>query len=309
MSFSHEVKTEMCAVAVTDAAARLAELYGMLVFSRSMGPKAISLQTEHEGTSEVCKKLLGELFGAVPAVRTAARSDGGGLTTLTVGSGEAARIYRAFGYDEKTVSLRINRANIDSEDGAAAFLRGAFLVCGTVVDPGKDYHLEFVTPYYNLSRDLMSYMTELGFGAKATVRKASHVIYIKDSGGIEDLLTFMGATMCSLELMNVKIYKDIRNKANRVTNCETANITKTVDAAVAQTESIKKLMAAKGLGGLPDDLREVAELRIANPDMSLRELGRLLSTPLSRSGVNHRLGRLMEIAEAAQEKHGKAEPR
>jgi hypothetical protein len=127
------------------------------------------------------------------------------------------------------------------------------------------------------------------------VRKGNLVIYFKDSGQIEDILTFMGAVRCSLELMNIKVYKDLRNKVNRVTNCETANIGKTVDASTQQIEAIKKVVAVKGYDLIPEELREIAKIRLENPDSSLRELAEMAK--ISRSGVNHRLRRIMEIAQ------------
>jgi len=178
-----------------------------------------------------------------------------------------------------------------------AFLRGAFLAVGSVTDPKKDYHLEFASPHQQLCRDLLALMEGLGLNPKYMTRKGSGIVYFKESEQIEDLLTMMSATNSSLEIMGVKILKNIRNKANRVTNCETANITKTVDAASLQLEMIEIIYRKAGLDSLPPELREIALERMNNPDMSLRELGEQLSPPLSRSGVNHRLARLKKIAD------------
>lgn len=296
MSFAHEVKTELCGIE-TGRPAMKAEAYGMLLFGRNFAPNAISIQTEHDGVAALAAGFLKELFGCEAGVKTAERLDGHCITTLSVeNADESRRIYNSFGYDEKTVTLRINLANLENEACLPAFLRGAFLSSGSMVDPEKAYHLEFVTPYLNLSRDMEYLLKGLEFRPKTADRKGNHIIYFKDSGQIEDLLTLMGAMRKSLELMNIKVYKDLRNKANRVTNCETANIGKTVNASADQTEAIHKLARSCGLESLPEDLREVARLRLENPDVSLRELGKLLSTPLSRSGVNHRLQKIMELA-------------
>ena len=134
---------------------------------------------------------------------------------------------------------------------------------------------------------------------KHAVRKGAQLLYLKESEQIEDMLTFMGATKASVHMMEIKIYKELRNKANRVTNCETANIDKTVNAATAQVEQIQWLLECRGWGGLPEELWELAQLRLDHPEMSLRELGEALSTPLSRSGVNHRLKRLTQLAAEA----------
>ena len=207
------------------------------------------------------------------------------------------RVLERFGHAAGEVSLRLNRANLECEDCPAAYLRGAFLACGTVTNPSTDYHLEFSLPHHLLSRDLLTLMQELGFRARLVHRKGSQVIYLKESEQIEDALTLMGATGASLELMNVKMVKDIRNAANRIANCENANIDKTVTASLAQIEAIRQIERLQGLDGLPEELRELARLRLENPDMSLRELGEQLSEPLSRSGVNHRLRRILEFAQ------------
>jgi len=297
LSFSHDVKTELCVAPLDGNAAKRAEAYGLLLFGRIFSSTGLILQTEHDGVAKAVLELIEELYGVKLSRRSTEHAGPHALITLTAQSREEAfRLFSSFGYDKKTVSLRINRANIESENAAAAFLRGAFLACGTVVDPGKDYHLEFVTPLLNLSRDLAFLLTELGFEPKSVGRKYNHVIYFKDSVQIEDILTTMGAARQSLELMNVKVYKDLRNKANRVTNCETANIEKTVNASSNQVEAIKRLIKTHGLEVLPEDLREIAELRLQNPEVSLRELGEMLGLPLSRSGVNHRLKKLMDLS-------------
>jgi len=180
-------------------------------------------------------------------------------------------------------------------------LRGAFLAAGSITDPQKDYHLEFVSGHQKLCRDLIALLKELSLEPKYIARKGSGIVYFKESEQIEDLLTMMSATNCTLTLMGVKIIKSIRNNANRVTNCETANITKTVDAAGSQLEMIELIYRQQGLDSLPAELREIALARMDNPDMSLRELGASLSPPLSRSGVNHRLARLKEIADRLRE--------
>lgn len=297
MSFSHDVKSELCAVNLESVSSKKAEIYGLLLFGRNLSPNSIVLQTEHDGVVRIAAQLLSELYPITPQSRVSGRADGSGLVTLAIESKtESNQVFTSFGYAPNVVSLRINHANIDNEEDVSAFLRGVFLSCGTIVDPEKDYHLEFVTPFLNLSRDLAKILADMGFEPKSVTRKGNYVVYFKDSEQIEDVLTFMGAAHQSLELMNIKVYKDLRNKANRVTNCETANIEKTINAAVAQVEAIKKLMQSHEFDDLPDELREIAQLRIQNPDISLRELGKLLSTPLSRSGVNHRLNKLIQKA-------------
>ncbi len=140
-------------------------------------------------------------------------------------------------------------------------------------------------------------LRDIGVTAKTAVRRGQYIVYIKGSESIEDTLTFIGAQQCTLELMNVKIYKDVRNKANRIANCDAANIDKVVKAAMKQIDDIKLISQTNGLESLSDELREIAELRLENTDMSLQEIGENLSVPLSRSGVNHRFKKIAAIAD------------
>lgn len=139
------------------------------------------------------------------------------------------------------------------------------------------------------------------------MRRNDYLLYYKESENIEDLLTYLGAPKSSLELMEVKIVKELRNRVNRATNCETANISKTVNAALSQIEDIRLIEASGGIGSLDEELRELARLRLQNPDMSLRELGQALTSPISRSGVNHRLRRISEYAAELRRKEHREE--
>lgn len=297
MSYAHDVKMELCEQIPLENSAQRAQVYGLLLFGRRFGWKGIVLGTEHARVASCCASLLEALFAVRMVEQLRTRSDGRTYIDLSVHPpAKAQQIFTSFGYDGKTVSLRINRANLDTEETVRDFLRGAFLSCGSVVSPDKDYHLEFVTPHLNLGKDLTYLLEEQGFEPKNIWRGGKLIVYFKDSGQIEDILTYMGAVRQSLKLMNIKVYKDIRNKANRLTNCETANIDKTVNAAAEQMVAIKKLIETHGYEKMPEELREMARLRLANPDMSLRELGTLLERPLSRSGVNHRLRRIVDFA-------------
>lgn len=302
MSFSSDVKKELASIRPESACCLAAQAYGMLECGHSFSGAGISLQTESREVAAAYAGVLQTVCGVDPMQREQGEEADPSRQriyhTVSV-EGEAARrqVLHRFGHEAGALSVRLNRANLECEACAHAYLRGAFLSCGAVTDPNADYHMEFSLPYYNLSRDLLALLREVGLGAKAVQRKGSHVLYIKESEQIEDCLTLMGATGASLELMNVKIMKDIRNKANRITNCESANIDKTVAAAAVQLEAVKRIERTCGLGALPEELREVAELRLENPELSLRELGELLAVPLSRSGINHRLKRIVAFAD------------
>lgn len=298
MSFAYNVKSELCNLGPEGLCCKKAALYGLLLFGRSFGAGGVVLQTEHELVAKTVIGYLKDLYHITPAVRHAEHMEGHEVFIISVEEqNDLSKLMDAFGYDKKTVSYRINRANIENDCCVGAFLRGVFLSCGSVADPGKDYHFEFVSPRFHIGGDLAVLLREQEFEPKTAERKGNHVVYFKGSEQIEDILTLMGAPDRALELMNVKVYKDLRNKANRVTNCETANIEKTVEASAHQVEAIKKIAGYYGINYFPDDLREIAELRLENPEMSLRELQELLGGRLSRSGLDRRLRRITAMAE------------
>ena len=208
------------------------------------------------------------------------------------------KILGAFGHNDKG-SLKINYANFDCADCAHAFLAGAFLACGTVSDPNKEYHLEFTVPFMNLSKSLVTFLEETELVPKLSGRKGYNIVYFKGSESIEDCLYLMGASSAMFEMMHIKIVKDFRNKANRTANCETANIDKTVKASYVHIEAIDKIERIKGLDYLKNDLREMAILRRDNPEASLAELSKL--SGMSRSGVNHRMKKIVEIAQSIKD--------
>ena len=208
-------------------------------------------------------------------------------STVTIpDENQRLRLLQYFGHTGNEVTLRINRDMIQWECCISAFLRGVFLSCGTITNPEKEYHLEFVVPYMNLANDLKNLLTniqELELQPAVTNRKGSFVVYIKGSEGIENLLTFMGATNASMNFMQVKMFKEVRNQV--------------------QIAAIETIIHSVGLQQLPLDLQELASLRYENPEMSLRELGEQLSEPISRSGVNHRLKRIMAFADSIGKKN------
>jgi len=218
------------------------------------------------------------------------------------------KVLEAFGYSGKELNRRLNRANLEFDCCNAALLRGAFLACGTITDPEKDYHIEFILSYKVLCDDLMKLMTEMDLAPKCVMRGGSHVIYFKESESVEDLLTLMGATESSLEVMGTKMYKDMRNKVNRRMNFENANSTRAFDAAYRDIEAIRYIEEKRGIQWLPQELRELARLRLENPDYTLSELASELSVPISKSGVNHRMKRILEAAEDLKSEEEKEVP-
>lgn len=178
-----------------------------------------------------------------------------------------------------------------------AFVRGAFLAAGSMSNPEKSYHIEIVCTAAKKAEQLCMIINSFGLEAKVIMRKKAHVVYLKEGSQIVDLLSIMEASVALMEMENVRILKEIRNSLNRQVNCETANINKTVSAAVKQTEDIQYIIDTVGLEELPEGLREIARLRLEYKDATLKELGDMVSTPLGKSGVNHRLRKISEIAE------------
>ncbi len=298
MSFSYSVKKELCSI-ITDKDRKYSCLYGMLLFCKSFTPDSIVFQTENELVCGLFRRLADDVIGGsnVAEVNVTERKNGVSLYSVSIPS-ESCReeiIYR-YRISGRALIHRIQTDIIDN-NSVYAFIAGAFLSCGSLTEPIKEYHLEFAVPYRELTDDLLALLASLNISAKYTERKNIYVIYIKDSEQIEDLLTLMGATMSSIELMNVKIYKDVRNKANRIANCDSANIERTLQASDKQIRDIEYISETLGLENLPADLMNIAELRLEYPEMSLRELGEALDKPIGRSGANHRLKRLSEIAE------------
>lgn len=196
-----------------------------------------------------------------------------------------------------SLDYTIQKDMIKTEEEKRAYIRGAFLGGGSISNPEKTYHLEFVTHSEEYALDLSKLINTFGLNSKVIQRKNSFIIYIKEGEQIVDLLNIIGAHASLLELENIRIMKEMRNNVNRLVNCETANLSKTVNAAVRQVESIKLIQSEIGLKRLPKNLREVAELRLSYPDESLKDLGEMLDPPVGKSGINHRLRKIEKIAE------------
>lgn len=296
MSFSQQVKKELLETEYEKNCCERALFYGMCIFSKSFSSYEIMFQSENENCALLYKTLLKRHCNVDSELKVSPK--GRSFSILIEDKTECKKIMGAFGHGDAG-SLRINFSNFDCEDCRNSFLAGAFLSCGTVSSPEKDYHLEFSVSYMNLSKSLVTLLEEFELSPKTSTRKGYNIVYFKDSKAIEDCLYIMGAASSMFEMMNVEIIKDIRNKANRTANCETANIERTVKASYSHIEAISKIEKTKGLNYLKNDLREMAVLRRDNPDASLAELAKL--SGLSRSGVNHRLKKIVETAQNIQE--------
>ena len=293
MSFTREVKTELSALKYDDECCKRAYAYGFLIFGKSFSSRSITCASEY---GAVIRSFHTALLDAAGVNAATERLKGGKYILRVASPADRKKTLEAFDHSPGEVTLRINPGIFENDACYGAFLRGAFMACGSIANPDKNYHMEFVVSHNKLSLDLLKIITDLDLKAKYILRRYSHVVYLKESESIEDLLTTMGATESTLKLMEIKINKDVKNKINRKMNFESANLSRVIDAGLVQAHAIKLLKDNKALDTLEDSLRELAVLRYENPDMSLKQLGEALSTPLSRSGVNHRLSKIVKLA-------------
>ena len=200
------------------------------------------------------------------------------------------------------IQAGINQNLVKTRCDQKAYLRGAFLAGGSISNPEGNYHLEIITNDGVLANDISALLNRFSLKAKVSTRKKFHVVYLKESEHIFEFLAIIGAHQAVLEFENIRILKGMRNQVNRIVNCETANLSKTVDAAVRQLENIRLIEQTIGLSALPENLQAVARIRLQFPDSSLKELGEMLTPKVGKSGVNHRLRKIEEIADKIQTK-------
>lgn len=299
MSFSSDLKEELLHITVESPCCLLAESYGLMLFGRGFSSRELSISTENEAVAQKYQYLAERLCLHMPQVQKATAKK---YKVSVLDSDDRLRILSAFGCDGTERVRRLNWANITEECCVGAFLRGAFLACGTINSPEKNYHLEFVVPHYNLCCDLKKFLENNDFSPKEVRRSGLYVLYFKKTEEIQNLLGIMGAAKFVMEFIDVIVYKDIRNNVNRRLNFENANLNKTVNAAMQQIEWIGKLKKSAAFQELPEDLQAIAKLRLENPDYSLQQIGDALTPPMPRSGVNHRLKKMCAMAEKLERK-------
>ena len=293
MSFSSDVKKELCAIGCENDCCQRAEAYGILYFGRAFSKNEISIMTDYDFVAQKYKNAIKYLSQCEPEEIV---SKSGKITVSVNSKDERMDILNELGYSGNEHTMRLLTTNIEDECCFGAFVRGVFLACGIITDPKKEYHLEFDIAFKSKSRDFVELFEDFEATPKISDRNGINLVYFKDSYHIENILAVMGAHNSFLTLVNEKIFKDVRNKVNRKVNCDNANIKKTCAAAASQIHAIEKLMESGKFDELPPELKELAKLRLDNPEMPLSELGANLSTPISRSGVNHRLKKLLELA-------------
>ena len=293
MSFSSDIKTELCAAPLADKALAAAEAYGVLLFGRTFSQREVRIVTASDAFADRLPKLFFRAFGV--RLPEPDRSGRGHRSFRTDRPEDIAAMFDAYGLDmRRTVSHHVNLGALEEPGCSAAFLRGAFLAGGSVTDPVKNYHMELSTAHYSVSRECAAMLAELDLRPGEITRGGNYVLYYKKSERIEDLLSTIGATTCAMRVMSAKVEKSMTNSINRKVNCDAANVDKTVAAAQAQLEAIRRIDREYGLDTLPEPLQQAALLRFANPEVSLTDLARLSYPPVSRSTLSYRLKKLME---------------
>ena len=295
MSFSGDTKGELCREGLSRRCCAQAEAYGVLLFCNTFQPGEIRITTECDPLKERLPALFRRAFRVSFDVTPA--DEGGKGSFLIRDREKIARICEVFGIAwDSAVSLHLNFAVLEEDHCRAAFLRGAFLAGGSVTDPEKGYHLELATSHGAVSRETLALMGEMGLQPKDTTRSANYVLYFKQSDRIEDFLTTIGAGVSAMRVMNARAEKTLRGSVNRRVNCDAANLDKVVSAAQEQIEAIGRLRERGMLEGLSPKLREAAQLRTGHPELTLTQLAELCAPPVTKSCLNHRLRKLMELS-------------
>jgi DNA-binding protein WhiA len=293
MSVSSEVKRELLKISGKGKCCRKAFLSAVFLFCGREGADGFSVKLENAELRRKTAALLRTLYNVSPAETDAA---------LLIPQGRAFQL--VFGdlnlLEKGALQFRISPFLSADECCPRAFLRGAFLCAGAMSDPEKSYHFELETHRLRLSRDLEALLDEADFSFGRVARKSKYVLYLKDSEAIGDALAYMGASKAALSLYSVKTEREMNNAINRRVNCETHNISKTVETSLAQIAGIRRIQAKIGLDALAPKLRALAVLRLENPEASLLELGAALEKPIGKSGVNNRFRKLKEIWEGLE---------
>lgn len=296
MSFSSNVKSELCREPMSRRSGVLAEAYGVLLYCNTFSATLIRIITESQEFAARLPKLFKKAFGVNFDFEPEPES-AGKLQFCITDADKIHKIFSMFGASAKSdITLHVNYGVLEDEEDRIAFLRGAFLAGGSVTDPAKRYHLELTTSHYKVCRETYALIMDVGFSPKALTRGGSSILYFKQSDYIEDFLTAIGAPVCAMGVMEAKVEKDLRNGVNRRVNCETANLTKVVDASMEQIAAIRRLEESGKLDELPVKLRQTAGLRLENPEATLTELAEMLDPPVSKSALNHRMRKLIELA-------------
>lgn len=293
MSFCVQVKNELISIRPSGCC-KPSLVYGFMLFGRSFSLKSISLQTANESVARAYCDLINSVYKIKPTLKC------GGSVKPTYKAditSEADRLKILATVDFGVGENVIDKSFFLRDCCAQSFIRGAFLACGNINDPEKEYRAEFNVKNEKLALELKEMLAGFGIMMKSSERSSGVQLYIKESSAVEDLLTLMGAGKKTLDIIDTKIMKEVKNNINRVGNFDSANISRTVEASIKQRTAIEYLEKADRLYSLPQELLDAALLRKNNPNATLKELCRLSDAPLTVSGLNHRLKKIIEIYE------------
>lgn len=298
MSFSGQIKEELAQVISSPRHCQLAELAALVQFCGHIEEDgSLLVQSENPLVIRKCFTLLKKTFKIEAVAKSQMQTQN---YRLFVTGEDAFRVLEALKICDTAGHLMMRHLTdpvlIKNSCCKRAYLRGCYMAVGSMSDPYKSYHLELVCGLQVQAEQLLKILHDFSLDAKMIVRKKYHVVYMKEGENIADFLNITEAHKALMEFENTRIYKGMRNMVNRKVNCEAANITKTVNAATRQVEDIRLIREKMGLEGLPEPLRQMAYVRLENPQASLGELGKLLDPPVGKSGVNHRLRKLGELA-------------
>ena len=298
VTFSGNAKAEMCRCNLVKSCCAMAECFGILLFCNSFRVDGIRIITESKEFGALLPKLFKRAFGFGFDVFPEENATGK-LNFQITDLGKIRRIMATYGFDTAdTLSLHINLPVVEEDCCKAAFLRGAFLAGGSVTDPVKGYHLELATTHGSVARECNSLIREvLGLEPKMTTRAGVCMLYVKQSDLVADFLTYFGAPVAAMGIMETKLEKELNNNVNRRCNCDDANISKTVEAAQEQLAVIRTLRERGILAHLPQKLQQAAIAREKNPEASLTELAAMMEPPISKPAMNHRLKKLVQMAQ------------
>lgn len=300
VSFASATKSEICRNLPQKSCCALAECFGILLFCNTFNAEGIRIITENRDFAQQLPKLFKKAFSL--EFDTLPNLFGSGKLIFQISNTDKIqRIMSYFGFDVRdTLSVHINLPVIEEDCCKSSFLRGAFLSGGSVTDPGKGYHFELATIHQSVAREGFALIQEvMGFAPKTAKRGGGQVLYFKQSDQISDLLIYLGAPVAAMGIIEAKMEKELNNKVNRRCNCDDANTSKVVEAAQEQLAALRTLKK-KGLWEhLPQKLQQAAAAREANPEASLTELAAMMEPPITKPAMNHRLKKLISIAQEA----------
>ncbi len=296
-SFSARAKAEICKLFPQRNCCALAQCYGILLYCNSFTAQGIRIITESQAFAQSLPKLFSKAF-ALEFDQKPREGEQGKLVFQITDSEKLRTVWQAFGFDDNALSVHINLPVVEGECCKGAFLRGAFLAGGSVTDPEKGYHMEFATTHQSVARQTETLMREvLPFDPKSAARGGGQVLYFKQSEQISDVLTFLGAPVAAMGIMETKLEKELNNRVNRRCNCDDANTSKVVEAAQEQLSAIRVLRSRGQYAKLPPKLLQAAKAREKHPESSLTELAAMMEPPITKPAMNHRLQKLVQMAQ------------